>query len=54
MRGLKSRRFVRPFDDARLGPAVVYDPDDQIGRFHPQYELLVEACAFYLGVRAFA
>ncbi|CAM9122399.1 unnamed protein product [Scytosiphon promiscuus] len=34
-----------------LGPAVVYDPTDRISRFHPAYELLVEACAFYLQVR---
>lgn len=32
-------------------PVTVYDPDDSIGRFHPRYELLIEACAYYLEVR---
>lgn len=33
------------------GPrTVVYDPDDEVSRFHPQYELLVEACAHYIEV----
>lgn len=48
LRGLNTHRCSKAHDDTRLGPVVVYDPTDRVGRFHPQYELLVEACAFYL------
>lgn len=34
----------------RDGLAVVYDPDDSVSRLHPQYEVLVEACSYYLEV----
>lgn len=51
LRGRQTHRTSKGYDDSRLGPALVYDPSDNVGRFHPQYELLVEACAFYLQVR---
>ncbi|CAN0111162.1 unnamed protein product [Ectocarpus sp. 8 AP-2014] len=51
---IKSRvsvRSARTYDPSRLGPTVVYDPSDRISRFHPRYEVLVEAGSFYLQVR---
>ncbi|CAN0494455.1 unnamed protein product, partial [Ectocarpus sp. 12 AP-2014] len=51
---IKSRvsvRSARTYDPSRLGPTVVYDPSDRISRFHPRYELLIEAGSFYMQVR---